>query len=33
MAVRSVISHMGLAGVSSHSTRVRPGRIAVATAP
>ena len=30
---RSVTSHMGLAGVSTHSSRVRPGRIAAATAP
>jgi hypothetical protein len=32
MAARSVISHIGLAGVSTHSSRVRPGRIAAATA-
>lgn len=32
-AARSVTSHMGLAGVSTHSSRVRPGRIAAATAP
>ena len=28
-----MISHIGFAGVSTHSSRVRPGRIAVATAP
>ena len=32
MPARSVISHMGLAGVSTHSSRVRPGRMAELTA-
>ncbi len=31
-AARSVISHIGLAGVSTHNSRVRPGRIAACTA-
>jgi len=31
-AARSVMSHIGLAGVSTHSSLVRPGRIAAATA-
>ena len=31
-AARSVISHIGLAGVSTQSSRVRPGRMAAATA-
>ena len=32
-AARSVICHIGFAGVSSHSSRVCPGRIADASAP
>ena len=31
-AARSVTSHIGFAGVSVHSSRVRPGRIAAVTA-